>query len=105
MEDNTKELKLKDFREIWSKFCFLDESGSLDPKTAPYFTIGLIKCSQPYYLYSKLLYERDKKNFHDEMEFNKLSRRNIDFAKFAIESFLDTRSMSFYSYTVYKDGD
>ncbi|MBU3942386.1 DUF3800 domain-containing protein [Patescibacteria group bacterium] len=52
MEDNTGEIKLKDYKKIWSKFCFLDESGSLNPKTAPYFTIGLIKCSQPYYSYT-----------------------------------------------------
>lgn len=103
-EDKTSELRLKDYDKIWTKFCFLDESGSLDPKTAPFFTVGLIKCSQPYYLYSKLLYERNKKNFHDEMKFNKLSRLNIDFAKFAIDSFLDTRSIWFYSYTLDKHG-
>lgn len=104
-KDDSKELKLKDYNKIWTKFCFLDESGSLDPKTAPYFTVGLIKCSQPYYLYSKLVYERNKRNFHDEMKFNKLSRLNIDFAKYAIESFLDTRSIWFYSYTVDKHGN
>jgi len=103
--DSTGELKLKEYDKIWTKFCFLDESGSLDPKAAPFFTVGLIKCSQPYYLYSKLLYERNKINFHDEMKFNKLSRRNIDFAKFAIDSFLDTKSVWFYSYTVDKQGN
>jgi len=103
-QDETGELKLKDYDKIWTKFCFLDESGSLDPKTAPFFTVGLIKCSQPYYLYSKLVYERNKRNFHDEMKFNKLSRRNIDFAKLAIDSFLDTISIWFYSYTLDKQG-
>jgi len=102
--DKTGELKLKDYDKIWTKFCFLDESGSLNPKTAPFFTVGLIKCSQPYYLYSKLTYERNKRNFHDEMKFNKLSRRNIDFAKLAIDSFLDTKSIWFYSYTLDKQG-
>jgi len=43
--DQTGELKLKDYDKIWTKFCFLDESGSLDPKAAPFFTVGLIKCS------------------------------------------------------------
>lgn len=103
--DNTKELKLKEYDKIWTKFCFLDESGSLDPKTAPYFTVGLIKCSQPYFLYSKLLYERNKRSFYDEMKFNKMSKLNIDFAKFAIASFLDTRSFYFYSYTLDKQGN
>lgn len=108
MEKETEdigELKLKDYKNFWTKFCFLDESGSLDPKSAPYFTVGLIKCSQPYYLYNKILYKRDKWNFHDEMKFNKLSRKNIDFAKFAVEAFLDTRSLSFCSYTLDKQGN
>lgn len=39
------------------------------------------------------------------MKFNKLSRRNIDFAKFAIDTFLDTKSIWFYSYTVDKHGN
>ncbi|MDD3292704.1 MAG: DUF3800 domain-containing protein [Candidatus Pacebacteria bacterium] len=95
---------LEDYKNIWSKFCFLDESGSLANPKEPFFTIGVIKCSQPYYLYSKLLYQRDKVNFHDEMKFNKISRKNIDFLKFAIESFLDARSVNFYSYTVDKQG-
>lgn len=98
------DLKLKEFDKIWTKFCFLDESGSLNPKTDPLFTVGMIKCSQPYYLYSKLNYERTKRAFYDEMKFNKLSAKNIDFAKFAIDSFLDTRSIWFYSYTVDKQG-
>jgi hypothetical protein len=103
--DNTKETKLKDYKKIWSKFCFLDESGSLDPKTTPFFTIGLIKCSQPYYLYSKLLYKRNKLNFYDEVKFNKLSNLNIGFAKLVIGDFLDTQSIWFYSYTLDKSGD
>jgi hypothetical protein len=103
-EDVSGELKLAEYDKIWTKFCFLDESGSLDLNAAPYFTVGLIKCSQPYYLYSKLLYERNKRNFHDEMKFNKLSRKNIDFAKLAIGSFLDTQSIWFYSYTIDKQG-
>lgn len=104
-KDDTKNLKLKEYKKIWSKFCFLDESGSLNRKTTPFFTIGLIKCSQPYYLYSKLMYMRNKLNFHDEMKFNKLSQKNIGFAKLAIEEFLDTRSIYFYSYTIDKEGN
>ncbi|MFH0951443.1 MAG: DUF3800 domain-containing protein [bacterium] len=97
-------MKLKDYEKIWTKFCFLDESGSLDPKTDPFVTVGLIKCSQPYYLYSRLNYERNKRRFYDEMKFNKLSKNNIDFDKFAIDTFIDTRSILFYSYTVDKQG-
>lgn len=99
----TSELKLKDFNSIWTKFCFLDETGSLHDESDPYFTVGVIKMSQPYYLQSKILYERNKRNFYDEMKFNNLSKNNVEFAKFAIGSFLDTRSIDFYSYTTRKD--
>lgn len=101
-EIKTQDLKLVDFDQIWTKFCFLDESGSLSNPTEPYFTVGVLKTSQPYYLQSKILYERSKKNFHDEMKFNKLSKLNIDFAKFVIDSIFETQSLSFYSYTTHK---
>ena len=58
--------------------------------------------SMPYYLQSKIMYERNKRHFHDEMKFNKVSKLNIDFFKFVIDSFFDTRSLSFYSYTTHK---
>jgi len=95
----------KDYKKIWTKFCFLDESGSLNSRADQFFTVGLIKCSQPYYLNSKIIYERNKRHFHDEMKFNKLSQRNIDFAKYAIDSIFKTRSVSFYSYSLDKQGD
>jgi hypothetical protein len=51
------------------------------------------------------LYERRKRNFFDEMHFNKLSKRNLDFAKFAIDSLFATRSVWFYSYSLDKHGE
>lgn len=104
-EKNTEDLKLSDYDQIWTKFCFMDETGDLKNEKDPYFTIGMIKMSQPYYLQSKILYERNKRNFHDEMKFNKLSKNNIEFAKFAIGAFFDTKSIDFYSYTTRKDSD
>lgn len=101
-EIKTEDLKLSDYDQIWTKFCFLDESGSLSNYTEPYFTVGLLKMSMPYYLQSKILYERSKRNFHDEIKFNKISKNNIDFAKFIIDCLFDTRSLSFYSYTTHK---
>ena len=99
------DLTLGDYRSIWTKFCFLDESGSLNNLKDPFFTIGFIKCSQPYYLQSKILYERQKRNFFDEMHFNKLSKKNINFAKFAIDSLLATRGLCFSSYSLDKKGE
>ena len=100
---STEKLQLKDHDSIWTKFCFLDETGNLMGEQNPYFTVGLIKMSQPYYLQSKILYQRNINNFHDEMKFNKISRKNLGFAKFSIGAFLDTRSINFYSYTTRKD--
>jgi len=83
----------------------MDETGDLKNGNDPYFTMGMIKMSQPYYLQSKILYERNKRNFYDEMKFNKLSKKNVEFAKFAIGAFFDTKSIDFYSYTTRKDSD
>jgi len=99
-----KDLTLGDYKSIWAKFCFLDESGSLNNPGDPFFTVGFLKCSQPYYLQSKINYERGKRQFFDELKFNKLSRKNINFAKFALDSFFDVRSLWFHSYSLDKKG-
>jgi len=104
-EIKTEDLKLSDYDKIWTKFCFLDETGSLGNRQEPYFTIGIIKITQPYYLHSKILYERTKRNFYDEIKFNKLSKNNVEFAKWAICSFFETRSVNFYSYSISKQSD
>jgi hypothetical protein len=101
-EIKTEDIKLSDYSQIWTKFCFLDESGSLNNKNEPYFTLGILKMSQPYYLQNKILYERIKSNFHDELKFNKLSKSNIQFAKTIIDAIFNTRSLNFYSYTTHK---
>jgi hypothetical protein len=101
-ETKTEDLKLSDYNQIWTKFCFLDESGSLNNKTEPYFTMGILKMSQPYYLQNKILYERTRHNFHDEIKFNKLSKNNLYFAKLVIDSIFETKSLNFYSYTTHK---
>ncbi len=104
-EDETSLLSLADYKNIWTKFYFLDESGSLSNPKDPFFTVGFIKCSQPYYLQSRIGYERNKRNFHDEMKFNKLSKNNFGFAEFALDSLFSTRSVSFSSYSLDKQGD
>jgi len=60
---NNRELTLADYKNIWTPFCFIDESGTLDIKSQPYFTVGMIKCSQPYYLQQKIKYIRSKNRF------------------------------------------
>ncbi len=61
--------------------------------------------SQPYYLQSKLFFERSKIRFYDEVKFNKLSKNNILFAKTAIDALFETRSISFYSYSISTKSD
>ncbi len=103
-KDN-KKLTLADYKGIWTRFCFLDESGSLMDVKDPFFTVGFIRCSQPYYINSKIIYERKKQNFHDEMKFNKLSNKNLDFAKHALDNFFSTRNLYFHSYSLDKQGE
>lgn len=100
-----KDLKLSDYKKVWTKFCFLDESGSLSNPKDPFFTVGFIKCSQPYYLQNKLMYERQKRNFYDELHFNKLSKKNYEFCKFTLDAFFSTRSISLCSYSLDKQGE
>ena len=104
-EIKTGDLKLADFDKIWTKFCFLDETGTLSDQKDQYFTVGILKMSQPYYLQSKILYERSKVRFYDEIKFNKLSKNNIGFAKTAIDALFETRSISFYSYSISTKSD
>lgn len=100
-----KNLCLKDYKEIKTRFCFLDESGSLTNPKDPIFTVGFIKHSQPYYLDSQIIYERSKRRYYDEMKFNKLSKKNIDFAILALDSFFANKGASFHSYSLDKKGN
>ena len=104
-EIKTENLTLSDYDKIWTKFCFLDETGVLNGQQEQYFTVGILKMSQPYYLQSKLFYERSKIRFYDEVKFNKLSKNNVNFSKIAIDALFDTRSISFYSYSISTKSD
>ena len=104
-EIKTENLKLSDYDKIWTKFCFLDETGSLSGQTDQYFTVGILKMSQPYYLQSRLLFERSKVRFYDEVKFNKLSKNNVSFAKTAIDALFETKSVGFYAYSISTKSD
>ncbi len=104
-EIKTEDLKLSDYDQIWTKFCFLDETGSLSDQTDQYFTVGILKMSQPYYLQSRLYFERSKIKFYDEVKFNKLSKNNLAFAKTAIDALFETKSVNFYSYSISTKSD
>lgn len=101
-KENNYDLTLADYRKIWTPFCFLDESGTLDIKTHPYFTVGMIKCSQPYYLQQKIRYIREKNKFWWELKFNDLNKVKIKTALEVLDAFFQTRSVYFSSYTIEK---
>lgn len=104
-EVKTENLRLSDYDQIWTKFCFLDETGTLSDQKDQYFTVGILKMSQPYYLQSRLHFERSKAKFYDEVKFNKLSKNNLTFAKVVIDALFETKSVSFYSYSISTKSD
>lgn len=95
-------LTLEDYKKIWTPFCFLDESGTLDQKSQPYFTVGMIKCSQPYYLQQKIRYIREKNNFWWEFKFNNLNKIKLSVSISMLNALFETRNIIFSSYTIDK---
>lgn len=101
-KSDNKDLKLGDYKEIWTPFCFLDESGTLDIKTQPYFTVGMIKCSQPYYLQQKMRYIRESNNFWWELKFSNLNKAKLKIALLVLDILFNTRNIHYSSYTIDK---
>ncbi len=105
MDIDNKNLKLCNYKEIWTPFCFLDESGTLDVKSQPYFTVGMIKCSQPYYLQQKIRYIREKNHFWWEIKFSDLNNSKLSTAVEILDALFNTKSLWFSSYTIDKRSD
>jgi len=97
-----EKLTLADYKKIWTPFCFLDESGTLSVQSQPYFTVGMIKCSQPYFLQQKIRYIREKNKFWWELKFNNLNQIKIKTVLEVLEAFFQTHSIGFSSYTIDK---
>ncbi len=103
MENNDNHnLTLGDYKNIWTPFCFLDESGALSIETQPYFTVGMIKCSQPYYLQQKMRYIRECNHFWWELKFNNLNKAKLNVYLLALEALFSTRSIFYTSYSIDK---
>lgn len=97
-----KNLCLSDYKDIWTPFCFLDESGTLDIKTQLYFTVGMIKCSQPYFLQQKMRYIRESNNFWWEIKFSDINKAKLKVALLLLDAIFTTRSIFYSSYTIDK---
>lgn len=44
----------KNYRDIKTSFCFLDETGLIFNKKDKYFALGIIKCSCPEKVYNRI---------------------------------------------------
>lgn len=98
-------LTLANYKKIWTPFCFLDESGTLNPKSQPYFTVGMIKCSQPYYLQQKIRYIRERNKFWWELKFSDLNKVKIKTALEILDALFKTRNIHFSSYSIDKKSE
>ncbi|MBU0999192.1 DUF3800 domain-containing protein [Patescibacteria group bacterium] len=101
-DNHSGKLKLSDYKQIWSPFCFLDESGNLGIKNQPFFTVGMIKCSQPYFLQKAIRNIREKHNYWWEIKFNGLNKVKLKTAEAVIDAFFETQSVKFSSYSLDK---
>ena len=90
MDNENKKLSLNNYKEIWTPFCFLDESGTLDIN------------SQPYYLQQKIRYIREKNRFWWEIKFNDINKSKIKTISEILEALFKTRSIYFSSYSIDK---
>lgn len=99
---DSRSLTLGGYRDIWTPFCFLDESGTLDIATQPYFTVGMIKCSEPYFLQQKIRYIRESTNSWWELKFHDLNKAKLSVALQFLDAVFNTRSILFSSYSVDK---
>lgn len=94
---------LKDYTKLRTPFCFFDETGNLNDKANRYFAMGMLKCSQPYYLDYEVQRLRQKEKFYDEIKFNKISRKNIDFALKVLDTVFSMPGLKFSFFVINKD--
>ncbi|MEK7173165.1 MAG: DUF3800 domain-containing protein [Patescibacteria group bacterium] len=69
-----EKLCLCDYKDIQTKFCFMDETGLLHSNRDKFFAIGLIECSNPEKLYRRIRIIRDKFNYRREVKWTNLDR-------------------------------
>ncbi len=75
----------KDYRDIKTSFCFLDETGLIFNKKDKYFALGMIKCSCPEKIYNRIRKIRQRFNYNEEIKWSQLNsevRFNVAMAIF-----------------------
>ncbi len=94
---------LTDYTLLRTPFCFFDETGNLNDKANRYFAMGMLKCSQPYFLDYEIQKLRQRDRFFDEIKFNKISKRNIGFALKILELVFKIPGLKFSFLIINKD--
>lgn len=94
---------LKEYTKLRTPFCFFDETGNLNDKANRYFAMGMLKCSQPYFLDYEIQQLRQREKFFDEIKFNKLSKKNINFILKILDLIFKIPGLKFSSFLINKD--
>ena len=93
----------KDFRDIKTCFCFLDETGLIHHKRDKFFALGILKCNNPEKLYNRIRKIRQKYNYNEELKWADLSRKiRFDVAREVFNVFLEEHT-EFNSIILNKD--
>jgi hypothetical protein len=94
----------KDFRDIKTSFCFLDETGLIFDKKDKYFALGLVKCSCPEKIYNKIRKIRQRFNYNEEVKWSQLnSKVRFDVAMGIFNCFLNEDDVKFNCIILNKD--
>ncbi len=99
----TYTLTLKDYKKIRTPFVFFDETGSINDSSNRFFGLGMIKCMQPHYLDSSIRLIRQRNNYHDEIKWNRISRKNKQVLKIIIDEIFNTPGIKFSAIIINKD--
>jgi len=94
----------KNLQKLKTSFSFFDETGLLRSARDPFFAVGMIKCVDPYKLYSKIKVVRDKNHFYDELKWNEIYYKNEPLIKKFIDAFHEEGDVNF-SCTVFKKNE
>ncbi len=80
----------KHYRDIKTRFCFLDETGLLRKGTDKFFALGILKCGEPQRLYNKIRKIRFRNNYREELKWANLDRKiRFDIAREFFNTFLE----------------
>ena len=80
----------KDYRDIKTCFCFLDETGLIHSNRDKFFALGILKCGNPEKLYNKIRKLRSRYKYNEELKWANLDRKiRFDMARSFFDIFLE----------------